>query len=135
MNKRRRGTAIVETDRGILLTAMNKNRYRLPGGEAKQGESRFSATIRELKEETDLIAHYARVLFEHEGLNNSHTVVLIKANGNPKPKNEVRYIDFYKRGKKIQITKDTKEIIAKYYKWKSRINFKFEETFEVKSTV
>jgi len=42
MGKRRRGTAIIETDKGILLTAMSRGDFLLPGGGADKGESRFS---------------------------------------------------------------------------------------------
>lgn len=45
---RRRGTAIVETKRGILLTAGRRGRFILPGGGANRGESRFVAALREL---------------------------------------------------------------------------------------
>ena len=116
--KRRRGTVILETDKGILLTAMKSKMFLLPGGGTNKGESRFRAAIRELEEETGLIANYAKIIFKYESNNNKHTVVLIKAKGIPKPRHEVKYIDFYKKGKKIKISKGTKDIIEKYYKWK-----------------
>lgn len=114
---RRRGTAIVETEKGILLTAMNKT-FLLPGGGADRGESRFRAAIRELEEETGLLAYEAKVIFRYESSFNRHTVVLIKASGTPRPKHEVKRIDYYKPGKKIRMSKSTKEIIDKYYEWK-----------------
>ena len=52
--KRRRGTAIVEISKGILLTADALSIFILPGGGAKKGETAKNATIRELKEETGL---------------------------------------------------------------------------------
>ena len=49
---RRRGTAIVETGREILLTAGRHGRpFILPGGGAKRDESRFVAALRELTED------------------------------------------------------------------------------------
>ena len=51
---RRRGTAIIETERGIILTAGHRGSFILPGGGAERGESRFVAAIRELKEETGI---------------------------------------------------------------------------------
>ena len=115
MEKRRRGTAIVETDKGILLTSMSKGPFLLPGGGANKGESRFSAAIRELQEETGLIANYAKLLFNYESHSNMHTVVLIKAKGVPKPRSEIKYIDYFKIGKDIKMSKATKDIIEKYY--------------------
>ena len=53
--KRRRGTAIVETEHGVLLTAMSKGGFLLPGGGTNHNETRFRAAIRELEEETGLV--------------------------------------------------------------------------------
>jgi 8-oxo-dGTP pyrophosphatase MutT (NUDIX family) len=119
MSKRRRGTAILETDKGILLTAMSGGTFLLPGGGANKGESRFRAAIRELEEETGLMANYAKIIFQHESHSYEHTVVLVKARGTPKPKHEVKYIDYFKIGKNIKISKGTKDIIKKYYEWKN----------------
>jgi 8-oxo-dGTP diphosphatase len=116
--KRRRGTVIVETNKGILLTAMSAETYLLPGGGANKGESRFRAAIRELEEETGLLANYAKIIFNHESKSHNHTIVLIKAKGKPKPKHEIKYINYYIPSKKIKISKGTKDIIEKYYKWK-----------------
>jgi len=119
MGKRRRGTAILETDKGILLTVMSRGTFLLPGGGANKGESRFRAAIRELEEETGLMANYAKIIFRHESHSHEHTVVLVKAKGTPRPKQEVKYIDYYKPEKNIKISKGTKDIIKKYYEWKN----------------
>ncbi|MDK2908242.1 MAG: 8-oxo-dGTP diphosphatase [Candidatus Woesearchaeota archaeon] len=118
MGKRRRGTAIFETEKGILLTSISGRTFILPGGGANKGESRFRAAIRELEEETGLMANYAKIIFRHESYSQEHTVVLVKAEGTPKPKNEVKHLDYFKPGKNIKISKGTKEIIKKYYEWK-----------------
>jgi len=119
MSKRRRGTAILETEKGILLTAMSRGTFLLPGGGANKGESRFRAAIRELEEETGLMANYAKIIFRHESHSHEHSVVLVRAKGTPKPKHEVKYIDYYKPDKNIKISKGTKDIIKKYYEWKN----------------
>lgn len=119
MSKRRRGTAILETEKGILLTAMSRGTFLLPGGGANKGESRFRAAIRELEEETGLMANYAKIIFRHESHSHEHTVVLVRAKGTPKPKQEVKYVDYYKPDKNIKISKGTKDIIKKYYEWKN----------------
>ena len=51
---RRKGVAIVDTDKGILLVAGRSKKFMLPGDGAKGWESRKKATIRELYEETGL---------------------------------------------------------------------------------
>jgi len=118
--KRRRGTAIVETPKGILLTAMSRGTYLLPGGGANKGESRFRAAIRELEEETGLMANEAKIIFNHESHSHKHTVVLIKARGTPKPRQEVKYIAYFKPGCKLKLSTGTKDIIKKYYVWKEQ---------------
>ena len=50
---RRRGTVIVETKKGILLTADENKLFVTPGGGARKNESRMQAAIRELKEEIE----------------------------------------------------------------------------------
>jgi len=119
MGKRRRGTAIVEREEGILLTAMKDGVFVLPGGGAEEDESRFRAAIRELEEETYLQAHSAKILFRHESYHHQHTVVYIEARGVPKPRNEVQTIAYYKPGKKLKLSQGTVDILAKYLQQES----------------
>ena len=63
-SKRRRGTAIVDTLRGILVVSHDDRTFYLPGGGAEKGESQKTAAIRELKEETCLETVACRFLFE-----------------------------------------------------------------------
>lgn len=84
-HKRRRGTAIVETEAGIILAETSKGFLILPGGGTEIGESRFAAAIRELREETGLKATSAISLFDYESSRNYHKVVWIMAEGTPKP--------------------------------------------------
>jgi ADP-ribose pyrophosphatase YjhB (NUDIX family) len=56
--KRRRGTLIVDTPKGILVVSHNNKTYGLPGGGVELGENQKQATIRELKEETTLEASH-----------------------------------------------------------------------------
>ncbi len=136
ITKRRRGTAIVETQEGILVTAGRSKLFILPGGGAEKGETRTEAAIRELREETGLIANYAKVLFRYVGrvhkshsggfFQDHHTVCLIKADGIPRPKHEVRYVDFYAPNSIIKISRTTKEIIDKFYEYKKE-HFNYNE--------
>jgi 8-oxo-dGTP diphosphatase len=128
IKKRRRGTAIVETSRGILVVAGRNGLYILPGGGANEGESRTEAAVRELKEETGLIATEVRFLFRHVGnvhksysggyFEDHHTVCLISASGIARPRNEVKYMGYYSPDSGIRISKTTKEIIDRFYEFK-----------------
>jgi len=130
VKKRRRGTALVETEKGILVTAGRGGVFLLPGGGANRGESRTKAAMRELREETGLKPYYAKYLFRHRGrvskshghgyFQDHHTVCLIKAHGTPSPRHEIKYVAFYKPGSGVRISGITREIIEKYYSYKKR---------------
>jgi len=128
---RRRGTAIVETDRGILLTSGRPGKpFILPGGGAKRGESRFMAALRELTEETGLLPYAAEIIFKHKGkirptmsgrhkFQDHHTVCLVKASGIPRPGGgDAKRIGYFYPGCNTWISNTTKEIIVRYYEWK-----------------
>lgn len=128
---RRRGTAIVETERGILLTAGRPGKpFILPGGGARRGESRFMAALRELTEETGLLPYAAEIIFKHKGkirpsmsgknkFQDHHTVCLVKASGFPRPGGgDATRISYYYPGCNVWISNTTKEIIERYYEWK-----------------
>ncbi|MEK6915454.1 MAG: NUDIX hydrolase [Nanoarchaeota archaeon] len=121
--RRRRGVAIVETNEGILVVATKRKWFILPGGGAEKWESRKKATIRELYEETGLKTKNLTYLFSHKGkvhnfkgrnVINYSKVFLVKSEGNPKPNNEIEHIDFWREGKKINISESTKDIINQY---------------------
>lgn len=125
MRVRRKGSAIVDTPRGILVVAGRGKRFILPGGGAEKWESRKKATIRELYEETNLKTKSIKYLFSYVGnkwhdhhgklIRNHAKVFLVKAEGIPKPKHEIRYIYFYKEGSKINISNGVKKVIEKYF--------------------
>jgi len=131
VKRRRRGTAIVETERGILLTAGRPGKpFILPGGGAKRGESRFVAALRELTEETGLLPYSARVIFNHKGkirptnsgkhkYQDYHTVCVVQASGIPRAGGgDAKRLGYYSPRCDTWISKTTKEIIERYYDWK-----------------
>lgn len=130
---RRRGTAIVETPQGILLTGGRHGKpFILPGGGAKRGESRFMAALRELAEETGLLPYAAEIIFRHKGkvgptrsgrhkFQDHHTVCLVKASGTPRPGGgDAKRIAYYYPGCNVWVSSTTKEIIERYYEWKEK---------------
>lgn len=129
IRRRRRGTAIVETKKGILVTRdRGKPSFILPGGGARRGETRTEAAIRELQDETGLKPYGVEYLFRHVGkahksheqgsFQDHHTVCLIKAKGKPQPQHEVRRIAYYRPGSGVPISGVTRQIIHKYYRYK-----------------
>ncbi len=130
---RRRGTAIVETQQGILLTAGRPGKpFILPGGGAERGESRFMAALRELTEETGLLPYAAEIIFKHKGkirptmsgrnkFQDHHTVCVVKASGKPKSGGgDAKRIAYYYPGCNVWISTTTKEIIERYFEWKTK---------------
>jgi 8-oxo-dGTP diphosphatase len=130
VKKRRRGTALVETEQGILVTAGRGGVFLLPGGGANRGESRTQAAMRELREETGLKPYYVKYLFRHRGrvskshghgyFQDHHTVCMVKAHGTPRPRHEIKHIAFYRPESGVRISGVTREIIEKYYSYKKR---------------
>ena len=130
IQKRRRGTAIFETEKGILVTAGRSKIFLLPGGGANKHETRIKAAMRELKEETGLRSYHVKYLFHHRGrvhkshgygyFRDHHTVCLVKARGTPHPHHEIQYIEYYRPGSDVRISGVTKEIIDRYYAYRKQ---------------
>lgn len=124
MYNRRRGTALVETNEGILVVCnswdMDKKLFTLPGGKANKNESRRQAAIRELKEETSLKSLESTYLFSYNSpphghrYRDCHKVFLIKVNSTAEPQHEVKQIAFFKKGSNLNLSHSTREIIEKF---------------------
>lgn len=118
---RRRGTAIVDTPKGILVASGRHKLFLLPGGGANRGESREKATIRELREETELKAVDCKYLFEYDEpddgrkIRNLHKVFLIKVrNGVARPHSDVKHIAYWTPESDLRLSRTTKLIIDRY---------------------
>jgi 8-oxo-dGTP diphosphatase len=109
----RRGSAIVETEKGVLLVSSSGGYFRLPGGKPKKGEASIEAAIRELREETGLRAYDVKYLFRFH----RSKVFKIRAKGEPIPSNEINYFAFFKPGKKmeVKVSYNTIKILEFYY--------------------
>jgi 8-oxo-dGTP diphosphatase len=128
VHRRRRGTALVDTPNGILLVSETGRSFSLPGGGARNHESRESAAIRELEEETGLKALDSSFLFEYRGpihrsyrggyYRDNHKVFLILSAGVAKPRKEIKYLG-YSGDPKIHVSTSAKDIIEKYQKVKN----------------
>lgn len=123
--KRKRGTAIVETDKGILIVSHSRHgqlTYMLPGGRVKKGEQSICAAIRELHEETGLYSLEAKYLFDLITKHHKHKVYLIKTCGRLRKRHETTRIRFYNDSTKdkYKFAWHVKPIIEKYFKRKER---------------
>lgn len=117
---RKRGTAIIDTDRGILLISTSNRLYILPGGGAKKDENRMDAAIREVKAETGLVPKNCKYLFsfdepEDRKLRNLHEVFLIEVDSiKAKPPNQRKHIEYWHEGSKLNLSNSTTLIIDRY---------------------
>ncbi len=109
----RRGSVIVDTDKGVLLVSSSGGYYRLPGGKPKKGEASIEASIRELREETGLRAYNVGYLFRFH----KSKVFRIRAKGVPVPSSEINYFAFFEPGKEmeVKVSHNTIKILEVYY--------------------
>ncbi|MDD4083275.1 MAG: NUDIX domain-containing protein [Sphaerochaetaceae bacterium] len=129
---RKKGVALVETRKGILVVAGRRKIYSLPGGGADKGESRRKASIRELREETNLKTKSSKYLFSYKGskwhdhkgrsVRNDAKVFLINAYGNARPKHEIKHVTYWNPKSKIHVSRGSLLLIRKYLESKEEKN-------------
>lgn len=129
---RRKGIAIVHTNKGILVVAGRDKRFMLPGGGAGRAESRKHAAIRELYEETALKTSSIRYLFSYVGnkwhnhknqvVRNHAKVFLVAAHGIPRPRHEIKHIAFWKPKSKLNISSGARVVLERYLEIKRKKN-------------
>jgi len=105
MRNRRKGVALVETEKGILMVREKGNKdFSLPGGGTNRGESRESAAKRELAEETGLKAISSDFLCQYKGnpfvgyrgdrIQNDVKVFVVKVAGAPRIVNRHEIVEY-----------------------------------------
>jgi 8-oxo-dGTP diphosphatase len=118
--KRRRATAIVEYPEGILVTLMRYMAGSLPGGGVKPGESDEAAVIRELREETGLIAIETVFLFRHESTARDHAIYWVRAEGVPAACGEIDEIAYYHEGAELKLSPESRKIVERFLAYKAQ---------------
>lgn len=75
----------------ILLVARQRSRWALPGGRIRRDEAPHEAALRELEEETTLVADELMYLFQFNGFNTRHHVFFadVEPHLNAQPSNEI----------------------------------------------
>jgi ADP-ribose pyrophosphatase YjhB (NUDIX family) len=124
--KRRRGAAIIETKKGIIVVARKDSDFMIPGGGANWYETRKMATIREVREELGLKVKSAKYIFDYVGpvhrnksgklQQNFAKAFLVQTIGEPKPAQEISHIAYWKPGSRIKLIKAAKDALRKYKK-------------------
>ena len=78
---RDRSTCVVTRGGKLLLVADSKSVFMLPGGGVDPGETIKAAAVRELLEETGLIATRTEFLYVFESATNRHHIFAVEAEG------------------------------------------------------
>ena len=117
--RRRRATAIVEYPEGILVTVMRYMACGLPGGSIQPGEVEELVLVRELREETGLIADEMSLLFHYETSVSDHAVFWILARGTPSAGGNVDQLAFYRPGSDLNLSPEAQAIIERFYAYRS----------------
>ena len=109
---RLRAAALVELSTGILLVGIRGMGLMLPGGGVHPGERAEEAAIRELREETTLVAQRAEFLLHYDAYQFRHSVFWVRASGTPVPSSEITSLAYYRPGAALSLAPVTRAILA-----------------------
>jgi 8-oxo-dGTP diphosphatase len=115
--KRQRATIIVEVDQRILLVENRGGLVLLPGGGINPEESRLQAAVRELAEETGLIAESMLFLFSHESATNCHNVFWAAASGAALAGDDATALHFFEQDSPLlfgKMSRASRQIIDRF---------------------
>ncbi|CAB3809470.1 NUDIX hydrolase [Paraburkholderia caffeinilytica] len=86
-----RATVVCVRENRILLVARERSRWALPGGRICRDETPHEAALRELSEETTLVANELTYLFQFTGFNTLHHVFFtdVAHHARVQPSNEI----------------------------------------------
>lgn len=124
---RERGTAVVPTERGILVVQERNGLWNLPGGGVNKRETVESGVLRELNEETGLQGKNPRRLFDVAGnpwkdsrgrknVNLNEVFIVDDIVGTPIASNEISKIGYYTPDSDLKLGGSAKKILDAYYK-------------------
>lgn len=108
---RLRAAALVERPEGILLVGTRGMGLLLPGGGVHPGESEEAAAIRELEEETTLVATRAWPILRHDSYGHTHSVFWVETTGTPTLAGEITVIAFYQPRTPLALAPVTRTIL------------------------
>ena len=86
-----RASVLCVRDDRILLVARERSRWALPGGRIRRDEAPHEAALRELEEETTLVADELMYLFQFNGFSTQHHVFFAEVGPHltAQPSNEI----------------------------------------------
>ncbi|WP_397453667.1 NUDIX hydrolase [Pseudomonas sp. NA-150] len=113
-----RATVICRRDDRVLYVRRSKSSWVLPGGKIEAGETPAQAALRELCEETGLVAQGLVYLARFENDNTVHYVfaAALRETDNPTPCNEIANCKWlpFKKVRNLNVTPAAKTIVRSF---------------------
>ena len=111
---RERATAVLIRDGKVLLVkAPSLGDYHMPGGGIEAGETPGEAVVRELREETGLVANKLEFLFTWETTIHRHHAFLMEAEGEATLSDEVVSFIWWDRRQMLPISPHVNAILSR----------------------
>lgn len=111
---RERATAVLIRDGNVLLVrGPSLGDYNMPGGGIEAGETPVEAVLRELREETGLVANRLEFLFAWESSANRHHSFRIEAEGEATLSDEVASFIWWDRNEKLPMWPHVNAILSR----------------------